>query len=148
MAKKPPPPESSDPHGRIRMIGERDESVTLSLTEPQISEYRKLACSLRDQIDQIEDQAKAASSSFKGRQKELEERERVARRIASTGRADVDVRIQEWLTRSNEVVRVNADTGEQLGPPRTARASELQESLPFDGSSDDDVGSPGSFEDA
>lgn len=141
MAKKPAPPEKSDPHTRIRMLGERDESITISLSDGEVADQRTRACDLRDQIDALEDKIKSVKVDFKAKQDDLEQQERVARRLASTRRAEVDVKIQEWLTRGNEVVRVNASTGEQLGPPRTARAAELQESLPFDDSGGDD--SPG-----
>lgn len=140
-------PEKSDPHGRVRMIGEREETVAVALTDSEVAEQDRVARDLRNRIDQLEDQAKTASADFKSKQKVLEEQERVARRKASTRRAEVDIRIQEWLTRGNEVVRVNADTGEQLGPARTARAAELQEALPFDQSNDDDSGGT-AFEDA
>lgn len=130
MAKKT---EHKDPQSRIRMIGpERKESIVVKLTQIEIDDQRVLVCDLRDKQDALEEELKSVKADYKARQEGLEEKERVARRLASTARAETEVAIQDWLTQGNEIISIRLDTGDVLRR-RTATARELQEELPLDG---------------
>lgn len=115
------------------MLAERDEVIIVELTPSQIEEQRALCCRLGDQIDDLEDKLKVVKADFKAKADALGEQERHARLLVRTRRDEVEVRVQEWLTRGNAVVRIRADTGELVGDARNARADELQEKLFKDG---------------
>ncbi len=132
-----------DPGDRIRKLGEREEQITVKLTQIEIEDQRHQVMMLLDDIDKIDQGLKAIKAEAKGRKDAILARIAEARRQESSGRRTDDVVVEEWLTQGNEVVRVRTDTGEQIGDPRTARAAELQEKLFTD---DKDHGFPSSEE--
>lgn len=118
--KNEKPREPKDPNERVRMLVERTEVV---------EDQRAKVCELRDRQDTLDEELKSIKAGFKEKSDALELQERRARRLVSTGKDEAEVKIQDWLTRGNSVIRIRTDTGEPMGDPRKARADELQEQL-------------------
>lgn len=124
----------------IRKVGEpRVETISVDLDAAEIAEATKKAMQLRNQQDALKQELVGVRQEFKSRAQRLIDAEVLARRQASTGKADVEIALQDYLTSSNEVVTVRIDTQEVFGR-RTATMSELQGDL-FD---DDDESGFGS----
>jgi ribosomal 50S subunit-associated protein YjgA (DUF615 family) len=133
MAKREPRPKT-------RKLSETLETLTVDLTREQIGEQRALVCVLRDRMDALDEKLDSIKADFKGKAKELEEAERVSRRLASSGKQDIEVMIEDWLEDGLDGVRVvrrRADTMELVGEPRAATSAERQEALPLSGPPDD-----------
>lgn len=133
MAKREPRPKT-------RKLFETLETITVDLTREQIGEQRALVCVLRDRQDALDEKLDSIKADFKGKAKELEEAERIARKLAATGKQDIEVIVEDWLEDGLDgirVVRRRADTMEMVGEPRTATAAERQETLPLSGPPDD-----------
>ena len=129
-----------EPRPRIRKIGEHLDTITVDLTAEQVEAQRAVVCDMRDRQDALEAKLDSIKAEYKGKQKELEEAERVARKLVSTRKRDVEVMIGEYLQEGLDgiqVVRRREDTMEQIGEPRAASAQERQESLPLSGPPDD-----------
>lgn len=134
MAKRQTP----DPHARVRKIAEWDENSSVTLTKDELDEQRAKVCTLRDKQDALDDELAGIKAQYKAKSGALEEEERVARRMVSTGKRDAEIHIEEFLTQSNEVIRIRSDTQEMVATPRLATPRELQEELPLDGGDEDD----------
>lgn len=139
MAKREPPP-------KIRKLSETLETITIELTEAELDEQRRLVCDTRDRLDKLEEKLDAVKAEFKGKQKELEEIERAARRLVATRKQDIEVVVADYLEDGLDGVRVvrrREDTMERVGEPRAATAAERQEPLFSSGRPDDSgFGSP------
>lgn len=117
------------PLQRIRKLGDRDEVVSVVLSEEQIGKKMDESAELRDRIDAMQQKIKDVTASLKARLNVLKCDEKEARSAATSGRLDVEVHIEEWLTQGNQVIRVDSSTGDQIGQPRSARPNELQEDM-------------------
>lgn len=123
--KKAPASVGSD---RIRKLGDCCETIRHPLSQEEVDEEKGRVCDLLARRDNITASLKSIKAEYKAKLDVVDERIGVARRAASDRFRDLDLDVEEWLTRGNEVVRVRSDTGEVLGR-RTASADELQESM-------------------
>lgn len=131
MSKKPKPEPAAprDPNERIRPIGEpRTENHVHKLTQIEIEDAKTTVMDLLGSKDDLEERLKTIKADFKAKLDEIEEKIYRGRREAMSGKRDMEIVVQEYLTAANQVIRIQVDTGLQLGT-RTARASELQEQL-------------------
>lgn len=117
--------ESSE---RVRKIGERKETITVELDPSEIEAERTAVLDLLGRKDNLEAARKSLASEYKAKIEAVESAMTACRQAATTGKRTVELDIEEWLTRSREVVRVRADNGDVIGK-RNARADELQEAL-------------------
>ncbi len=125
-------PKKTPPDHRVRKIGQREESIDTKLTQIQIEDMRENVMVLLDDEERIEEKAKEAAKNFSSQLKTNQLQRNELRRIITQGKKRETIIVEEFLTVSNEVIRVRQDTGEQLGA-RTATPRELQEELPLDG---------------
>jgi hypothetical protein len=116
-----------------RKISQAMEGIVVKLTPQEVEETRASVMDMLDQKKAIEFAKKSAMSEFKAKLQELEERLSKACTEASTGKRELDVIVEEYLTSANEVVKIRADTGEPIGKPRTATVAELQEPIDMGG---------------
>lgn len=123
--KKPP----KDPFERVRMLEERDEVLEVRLTDVEMDDLHHTHLSLTNQKEDLKDKLDEVKSNYKAQFDAIDLQVTTTRRLLNTRRKQVPVKVQTWLNASNEVVRIRADTGDQLGDPRKARADELQEKL-------------------
>lgn len=114
---------------RVRKLGDHDEIVSVVLSEEQIGKKMDESAELRDRIDAMSQKIKDTVASLRARLNVLKCDEKEARTAATSGRVDVEVHIEEWLTNDSQVIRVDAATGDQIGQPRSARPNELQEDM-------------------
>lgn len=131
---------TNEPRPHTRKLSERNETITVILTDDEVATQRQLACEIRDRIDAHEEKLKSIQAEHKGKQKEMEEQERAARRLASTRKRDVEMTVADYLEDGLDgiqVVRRRIDTMERLGDPRPATSAERQETLPLSGSPDE-----------
>ena len=112
-----------------RKIGERTEIISERLTLTQIELERSRVCELIGERDRIADLKKAATSKYTAEINEVDAKIRACMKAASTGKRDIEVTVEEWLTAQNQIQRYRTDTGELIGD-RTATMSELQVKLP------------------
>lgn len=127
---------SGEPTPKYRKLSSKLETITVPLSQEEIDAQRALVCELRDKQDELENKLETIKADFKGRAKELEQAEAVARRLVSTKKQDIEVMVEECLIDGHDGVMVQkfrADTGELIGAPRRATANEKQEVLPLDG---------------
>lgn len=117
---------------RIRKIGEREESIVHELSAKELSDRKDDVMDLLEEVEKIEERKKEQAKNYASQLSTLELQIGEMRREIKSGKRSQTVLIQEFLTASNEVIRVRADTDEQIGIPRTATARELQEELPLD----------------
>jgi hypothetical protein len=129
MSTQKKPKAAKDPMERVRKIGSRDETIEIRLTQIQIENERALIVALLDQREEIEEKKAEVVAQFKAQNATVDLQIESARRLIKSGRRHESVKIEEWLTVGNDVIRVRPDTGEILGDPRKARAEELQEKL-------------------
>lgn len=121
-----------------RKIGERTETITEQLSLTQREAERARVCELIQERDRIVDQKKAVTSKYTAEINAVDAQIRACMKAASSGKRDVEITVEEWLTDQNQIQRYRTDTGELIGD-RTATPSELQEELPFgDGEEDDE----------
>ncbi len=113
---------------RIRKVGEYQDTTVRELSPAEIEGERSKICDLLGRRDNLEGALKATKAEYRAKLESIKDRIERALNTATTGRQEIEVDIEEWLTRGNEIVRVRADTGEVL-TRRTATASELQENL-------------------
>lgn len=135
-AQQPAPKKRKDPNERIRKVAEREETREVKLTEVQRDEQRMIAMSLLDQLDEIEEKKKEVVKNYASQIAAVELQLHSARQLANGGKRRDTFLVEEWLTGANDVIRIRADTGEQLGDVRRARAEELQERLYHAGEDD------------
>jgi hypothetical protein len=126
MAKKAPAPAK-----RVRKLGERTETEFVDIPHAEVSDAKDRTHAILHKLDQLREEKKAAMGSFKARADDLNAQLSTSRATAGGARREVEFQVEEWLTSANEVIRIRADTGEQLGA-RTASAREMQEELPLD----------------
>lgn len=121
-------PRKKDPNERIRLLATREEIVDSKLSQLQIEDMRATVIELLDEEERIngkkEESGKNFASQLKTNRLQIDE---LRRKITSGRRRDTIV-VEEYLTGSNEVVRIRADTGERIGA-RTATLKELQEEM-------------------
>jgi hypothetical protein len=120
--------DSTDATPRVRKIGERKESIVVLLTSEEIEDERTAVLDLLSRLDNLDAARKSLASEYKAKIEAVSTAMAASRHAATTGKRAVEVYIEDWLTRSGEVVRVRADTGETIGK-RPARSDELQEPL-------------------
>jgi hypothetical protein len=137
--QQPAPKRKKDPNERIRKIGEREEVLEIKLTEVQRDKERHNVMFLLDQVDELEEKKKEVVKNYASQLAAVELQIHAARQLANSGKRRDSVTIEEWLTGSNDIIRIRADTGEQVGDLRRARAEELQEKLLDDTPPPDDA---------
>lgn len=111
----------------IRKIANRTETVTENLDEDQVAAAHRDIVALLGQRDALKQKLKTAKSEIKAQGDAIEQRILIAR-ARTTGKGDVDVAVQDWLTKTNEVATLRVDTKEVLAT-RTATSKELQDDL-------------------
>jgi hypothetical protein len=128
--QRPPglPKKTADRLAGARRIGTREETIQEILSPGAIEGERAKVCDLIREVGRVKDAHKTATAAAKAKIQDLEEQKEAALRNASTGRRDIEITVEEWLDKSNQVLRVRKDSGEIIGD-RTARVDELQESL-------------------
>lgn len=132
-----PPKKSKDPFERIRKVGEREESLERRLTDVEMDDLHQTYLALGNQREDLECKKAEVMANYGAQFKAIDLQADTARKLLNSRRKSDTVIVEEWLNASNEVVRIRADTGEQLGDGRKARADELQEKLfPADGPGD------------
>jgi anti-sigma factor ChrR (cupin superfamily) len=124
-----------------RKLGEpRTDTIEIRLSDEQVVDRRKRACDIRDQLVALAEEAKLAAAGFRQRKKALENQEAVLRYAASTRIELVNIVVQDWIAKGNEVVSVRIDDDSRdVVARRTATADELQEGL-FGGDDEDETG--------
>ena len=125
---------SPEPSPHVRKLREYQDTITVTLTQEELEAQRARVCELRDRQNELDEKFKTIQAEHKARVKEIQEQERVARKLVSTKRADIEVTIAEWLQDGFDgiqVVRVRTDTGDMVGEPRKATAAERQEAIPL-----------------
>lgn len=124
------PPKTSE---RVRTVGQPvDRAFEVDLTPEQCD---KLKDSLMDHLDQreaIKDKLAEVKKNFASQLETNEATIDAIRRQVRARKERRTVRVQDWLTKSNEIVTVSVATNVVIGEPRTATAAELQEELPLD----------------
>jgi hypothetical protein len=121
--------KKSDPNERIRPVGEpREAIIEHKLTQIQLDGLKDNVMDLLDQREDLKEKAKEVVTNYKSQIATCELTIESTRRTIRSGRRQETIQVQEFLTRSNEVIRVRTDTGAQIGT-RTATARELQEEL-------------------
>ncbi len=115
---------------RKRKIGERTEVIEVKLTPMQIEDRRAEVIDLLQEKDQLEEKLASIKADYKAKIAEVDSRKADALGAIRSGRVRVELVIEEWVNAQNEVVRVNKETGDEIGR-RTATARELQEELPL-----------------
>lgn len=113
----------------VRKVGEREETIEVPLTQEQLLAQKDLVCELIDAKGKLEDEKKEAMKALGARSAAIDLKLENAMRLVRARRQSVGVMIEDWLTKKNEIVRIRADTQEQIGDVRRARADELQERL-------------------
>jgi hypothetical protein len=126
VSKKSNPRSKAEP-GK-RKLSERTEPVPERLTTKELDEERTRVCDFIRDRSQLEDKRKAASAEWKARIAETDSQIAQSLDVVQRGWRNVDATIEEWLTDTNEVIRMRPDTGEVLST-RAARPSELQEPM-------------------
>jgi hypothetical protein len=116
---------------RKRKIGERTEVIEVKLTPMQIEDARAKVIDLLQEKDELEEKLASVKADYKAKIAEVDSRKAHELGMVRTGRTRKELVIEEWVTAQNEVVRVNQETGEELGR-RTATPRELQEELPLE----------------
>jgi len=117
----------------LRKLGDpRTETISVVLTEHEIAEQKARSCELRNAQDALKRERADAMAAFKARAAALSSAEELCRQRASTGRSDLAVVVQDFITPGNEVLTVRIDTSDVVNR-RTATADELQEEI-FGGS--------------
>ena len=136
MSTKPrtkPEPDSKrepkDPFERIRKVGAREESLERRLTDVEMDDLHQQYLVLGNQREELEKKKAEVMANYGAQFKAIDLQADTTRRQLNSRRKSDVVTVEEWLNASNEIVRIRADTGEQLGDPRKARADELQEKL-------------------
>lgn len=123
-----------EPAPKLRKLSSKLETITVSLSTEEIDTARRTVCDLRDKQDALKNQLATVVTEFKAKAKELEQAEGVARRAISTGKQDVEVMVEEYLSDGHDgvtVVKIRADTGGVVGQSRRPTAAEAQEALPM-----------------
>lgn len=123
MAKKKDEPS--------RKIGERTETIDVKLTQLQIEDERVRVLDLLQAKDELEEAWKAKKESHKAELTDIDAQIAAARASSRSGRVRREIVIEEWVTKQNEVIKIDKATGLEIGR-RTATRDELQESLPLD----------------
>jgi hypothetical protein len=116
----------------VRKVGDRQVEVDVDLTPEQIEEQHDTLVSLLEQIDEIEEKAKENKANFAAQTKAVELQKSATLRLIRSKCRRVNLEIQEWLTKSNEIVQIVTKpdgSQERIGDARRARADELQEKL-------------------
>ena len=130
MSKKNDAPKKpKDPHERVRMLEERDETLEVRLSDVEMDDLHMQHLQLGNQREELEEKLAEVKANYKAQFEAIDLQVVTTRRLLNTRRKAVAVKVQTWLNASNEVVRIRSDTGDQLGDPRKARADELQEKL-------------------
>lgn len=128
MAKSKTKTKNGQPQNR-RKIGERLEVIIEKLSPMQVDEERAKVCDCYAELEALEEERKKITADVKARIASRKAAQKEAAACATSARRKVEVTVEEWLTDTNEVIRVRTDTGEVLGQ-RTARMHEQQEELP------------------
>lgn len=115
----------------VRKIASRTETIETTLTQIEIEDQRQKFIELCGDRDQAKEDEKARVAEHKSGLAKLSAMIASTLGLIRSGRTKKEVPIEEWVTKQNEVVRINADTREEIGPRRTATARELQEELPL-----------------
>lgn len=131
MSPARPIAKTSDRSDIVRKLGERRETITVELTPEEIQTEKTNVVDLHGRKQNLEAARKSLMSEYKAKIEIVEAAMDTSARAATTGKKALELDIEEYLTRSREVVRVRADTGDIIGR-RTARTEELQEALAFE----------------
>lgn len=121
--------KSKDPFERVRKLEERDETLEVRLTDVEMDDLHDQHLNLTNQRDELEEKLAEVKANYKAQFEAIDLQVTVTRRLLNSRRKQIPVKVESWLNAANEVVRIRADTGEQLGDSRKARADELQEKL-------------------
>lgn len=117
-------------HDPVRMIGERVETIEIRLTQKEIEDEREKVIDLLQQRDTAESEWENKKAANKAVMKGIDSRIEAARGAIRRGRREEEIVIQEWLTRQNEVIKIDRATNLEVGR-RNATREELQEDLPL-----------------
>lgn len=115
-----------------KVIASYDEEIEVKLDDEQVASLRTTTCDLQADIDRLEDELKSASKAKRDELKELRKRRRELLKQVKAGAVKRTLKVEEYLTATNEIIVRRADTGTEISR-RTATADELQESLPGTG---------------
>lgn len=124
----------------IRKLSDRIETMTIAQSPREVAKAESEVCDLLTQKEALKAKLKAVKSEIKEQSDALDRRISAAHSVATTGRASVEVPVQEWLTKTNEVIMIVTETGEILPGARTATVAEMQEPLELE-DGDDGFGS-------
>lgn len=114
-----------------RMGHGRMETITESLSPALVEAERDKVCTAQQNIANLEEKAKTTAAEFKARIVEEKQKRDTALRNARAGKREVEVQIDEWLDKHNQILLIRSDTGELIGD-RTASADELQTEMEFE----------------
>lgn len=114
---------------RIRKIGQREEIVSLDLDTDARDEASAHLLVLLNDEEGIKERLKEQASTLRAELKTNQLEQKRLRRELGDGKRKETLMIEEWLTKGNEIIRIRADDGSQVGDVRKARAEELQEEM-------------------
>ncbi len=137
MSRKPKADPAADAEPAARKLGERRETITVDLSPTEVEEEKTLVMDLLGRRQNLEAAKKSTMADYKAKIDKVSEQITSSCRVATTERREIEIDVEEWINRNNQVVRIRRDTGEILGEPRTARADELQEALFGNGAADE-----------
>lgn len=126
---QPATKKPKNPYEHVRMIGERQEALEVRLTDAEMDDAHHQFLALANQREELEEKLAEVKANYKAQFEAIDLQREATRRLLNNRRRTTTVTVQEWLNASNEVVRIRADTGDQLGDARKARTDELQEKL-------------------
>lgn len=127
--KKTENKKPKDPFERVRKVGQRDEMHERRLTDVEMDDLHAQYLALGNQREELEEKKAEVLANYNAQFKAIDLQSDTTRKLLNSRRRSDTITVEEWLNASNEIVRIRADTGEQLGDPRKARADELQEKL-------------------
>lgn len=118
---------------RVRPVGPaRTHTYEVPLGTDDVDRLHK---NLLDHLDHREEIKQKLADAKKAFASQLETNEVTIDTIRRQIRQGVErrsIEVQDYLTKSNEVVTVAVKSDQIIGEPRTATAAELQESMPLD----------------
>lgn len=115
----------------VRKLGEREEDVIVTLSDREVQAERKAAIDMMMKIEELKEKKKKNADEFSRNIKSFKADLEDTLEVIDNGSREEKIVVEDWLLSNNEVIRIRQDTREQVGPPRTATASELQEELPL-----------------
>lgn len=126
----------SNAHEPVRKLGERVDTIEQKLSPMQIEDERAKVLDMLQERDELDEQWQSAKAAHKAKLADLDSRLESSRGAIRAGKVRKEIVVEEWLTRQNEVIRLDAATHLEIGR-RNATREELQEELDLEAKAED-----------